>query len=154
LLGVTVTLPPLRERRCDLGILVGTLLRRLDPANRARLTPAAARALFAYAWPRNIRELERALAGGLARTSDGMIDLEHLPEDIAACIEREAAPAGAPTPAPSVDPDDEALRAAIVDALVRNDGNVTAAARELGKHREQVHRWARRLGIDLNSFRH
>src|SRR6185503_15088975 len=65
LLGVTVTLPPLRERRCDLGILVASLLRRLDPASRARLTPAAARALFAYAWPRNIRELERALAGGL-----------------------------------------------------------------------------------------
>jgi transcriptional regulator of acetoin/glycerol metabolism len=153
LLGVTVTLPPLRERRFDLGIVIGTLMRRIDPSGHARVTPAAARALFAYAWPRNIRELERALVGGLARSANGLIDLDHLPEEIAACGGLdEAAPAVGPTPIPT-DPDDDALRAAIVEALVRHGGNVTAAAKALGRHREQLHRWARRFGIDLDSFR-
>src|SRR5262249_49164031 len=56
--GFTIALPPLRERRFDLGILIATLLRRHDSSGRARVTPTAARALFAYAWPRNVRELE------------------------------------------------------------------------------------------------
>jgi sigma-54 dependent transcriptional regulator, acetoin dehydrogenase operon transcriptional activator AcoR len=153
LLGITVALPPLRERRFDLGILVGTLLRRRDPQGRAHITPPAARSLFAYAWPRNIRELERALIGSLARSANGVIDVDHLPEEIAACgSPRGTASATVPTGAPS-DPEDDALRAEIIAALVRHGGNVTAAAKQLGKHREQLHRWARRLGINLDSFR-
>jgi transcriptional regulator with PAS, ATPase and Fis domain len=153
LLGVTITLPPLRERRFDLGILIHMLLRRIDTAGRARITPHAARSLFAYTWPRNIRELERALVGGLARSADGLIDLEHLPEAIRASdnSDQPASVAG-PVSAP-VSPEDDALRAEIIAALDRHGGNVTAAAKELGKHREQLHRWARRLGINLDSFR-
>lgn len=153
LLGVTIALPPLRERRFDLGILIGSLMRRLDPAGRARITPAASRALFAYEWPRNVRELERALVGGLARSTGGVIDLDHLPDEIATSRHiDEGAPVVNPIPPPTAEVD-EALRAEIVDALVRHGGNVTAAAKALGKHREQLHRWARRFGIDLDSFR-
>jgi sigma-54 dependent transcriptional regulator, acetoin dehydrogenase operon transcriptional activator AcoR len=153
LLGVTVALPPLRERRFDLGILIGALMRRLDPAGRARITPAAARALFAYEWPRNVRELERALTAGLARSTGGLIDLDHLPDDVVRCSNPdESAPVMHPIPPPSTELE-EALRADIIGALVRHGGNVTAAAKALGKHREQLHRWARRFGIDLDSFR-
>ena len=153
LLGITVALPPLRERRFDLGILIGTLLRRIDPQGRARITPPAARSLFAYAWPRNIRELERVLIGSLARSADGVITVDHLPEEIAACdIPHGRASATVPAGVPS-DPEDDALRAEIIAALVRHGGNVTAAAKQLGRHREQLHRWARRLGINLDSFR-
>ncbi len=152
LLGTTIALPPLRERRSDLGLLVASLLRRSDPSGTARVSPAAARALFAYDWPRNIRELERALVSGLARSANRLIDLDHLPDEIAASSDAAASPP--PRPAPALaDPADDALRAEIVEALVRHGGNVTAAAKALGKHREQLHRWARRLGIDLESFR-
>jgi sigma-54 dependent transcriptional regulator, acetoin dehydrogenase operon transcriptional activator AcoR len=51
LLGVTVRLPPLRERRGDLGLLVGALLPRQPGGARARLTPAAAYALFRHRFP-------------------------------------------------------------------------------------------------------
>jgi sigma-54 dependent transcriptional regulator, acetoin dehydrogenase operon transcriptional activator AcoR len=152
LLGVTIQLPPLRDRRFDLGLVIASLLRRIDPTGAAQLTPPAARALFAYAWPRNIRELERALVGGLARSAGGAIDLEHLPGELAACADPgEHAASSAPPPAPS--PEDDALRADLIAALRRHGGNVTAAAKDLGKHREQVHRWARRLGVNLESFR-
>ena len=151
LLGVTITLPALRQRRYDIGILIATLLRRLDPSGQARLAPAAAHALFRYPWPRNVRELERALAGALARSPDGVIELHHLPSEVDGVEPVESSgPIAAPPP---LTPEDEALRAELVAALTRHGGNVTAAAKELGKHREQLHRWARRLGIDLDSFR-
>ena len=153
LLGVKLTLPPLRDRRFDLGIVIATLLRRLDRSGSTRITPIAARALFAYAWPRNIRELERVLESALARSTDGTIDLDQLPDEIAESSEIvDAAGAEHEASAPATAEDNQ-LRAELVDALVRHDGNVTAAARELGKRREQIHRWARRLGIDLDSFR-
>jgi transcriptional regulator of acetoin/glycerol metabolism len=151
--GMTITLPPLRERRFDLGILIATLLRRLDPSGRARVTPPAARALFAYAWPHNVRELERALAVALARSADGSIGLEHLPDAIATSAEVPGAEVKVERVPPPSDAVDSALRDAIIDALMRHGGNVTAAAKALGKHREQLHRWAHRLGIDINSFR-
>src|SRR5690606_35010668 len=61
--GFTMRLPPLRERREDLSLLVPALLRRVapDPA-RVTFTRGAALALLAHDWPQNVRELERCLA--------------------------------------------------------------------------------------------
>src|SRR6267142_222997 len=61
--GVTLELPPLRERREDLGLLIRALLRRQlgDAAGRITFTCEAARALFLHRWPLNVRELENAL---------------------------------------------------------------------------------------------
>lgn len=151
LLGLTIELPPLRDRTADLGVLLGRLLARLPGGTNARFTPAAAAALFRYPWPLNVRELERALATAVALAAPGAIDLAHLPVAVAATLEDE--PTGATT-APTEDTDGgEALRRGLVDALARHQGNVAAAARDLGKGREQLHRWARRFGIDLESFR-
>ena len=149
LLGVTITLPPLRARHGDLGLLIGRLLARaLDgKAPHPRLTPAAAYALFRHDWPRNVRELERTLAAAVSLAGDAPIDVSHLPPSIAA----RAAPPSPTTPASAAAPDDE--HAPLVDALTRHRGNVAAVARELGKHREQIHRWLRRAGIDPERFK-
>jgi len=149
LLGVTLTLPPLRARRGDLGLLIGRLLARLPGGERARFTPAAAYALVRHAWPLNVRELERTLAAALAIAGDRPIDPAALPAALALPVDAVVAD---DTAAPTDDGDD-ATRAALVAALVEHRGNVTAAARALGKHREQVHRWARRFAIDLAGFR-
>jgi transposase-like protein len=50
-------------------------------------------------------------------------------------------------------PQDEQLRATIVEALERQGGNITRAANDLGTHRQQLYRWIRRLGMDLGRFR-
>jgi sigma-54 dependent transcriptional regulator, acetoin dehydrogenase operon transcriptional activator AcoR len=145
LVGFSLTVPPLRERRVDLGLLVGRILRRLVDERRARvlLSRSAARALWSYAWPGNVRELEQALAAALALTDDGVISVEHLPEPLR--VE-------APPPAPLGD-QDAALRQELVAALTRHRGNVSAVARQLGKARVQIHRWCRRLGIRITTFR-
>jgi transcriptional regulator with GAF, ATPase, and Fis domain len=149
LLGFSLKLPPLRERRCDLGLLVASLLRRLPGGERARFAPAAAYALLRYDWPLNVRELERSLGTALALAGDQPIAVEHLPEAVAAAatISDEA-----DRPAPSGERDDT-LRGELLKLLARHHGNIAAVAREMGKQREQIHRWARRLRIDLTSFR-
>ncbi len=148
LLGVTVTLPPLRERRGDLGLLIARLLRRVPGGVDARFVPAAAYALVSHDWPLNVRELERTLAAAVVRAAGAPIDLAHLPGPLMA-----SAPSLDQPPAAPADDDDPGMRATLVDGLERHRGNVGALARELGKHREQVHRSLRRLGIDPAGFR-
>jgi transcriptional regulator with PAS, ATPase and Fis domain len=153
LLGVTIRLPPLRERKFDLGILIGTLLRRLDSSGRARITPRAAYLLFAYSWPRNVRELERTLLGALARCANGWIDIDLLPGEISSHGSDPEAASATEMSSSALTSEEQTLLQKVIDVLTRHRGNITTAAKELGKEREQIYRWARRFGIDLESFR-
>ncbi|MBL8627568.1 MAG: sigma 54-interacting transcriptional regulator [Myxococcales bacterium] len=137
--GYAIELPPLRARREDLGLLVRALLARRPGGAQATLSPAAARLLFAYAWPHNVRELEKTIASALALAPDRPIGVDDLPPAVRRGV---VAP-----PAPPED--DDALRARLVALLAEHQGNVAAVARALGKERMQIHRWAKRLGIDL-----
>jgi hypothetical protein len=100
--GFTLTLPPLRRRREDLGLIIATLLPKLAASGAARVTFGyeAARALLRYEWPHNVRELERCLAAALVLASDGAVKLEHLPEAVRELRPASLAPA-APTAAPT-----------------------------------------------------
>jgi transcriptional regulator of acetoin/glycerol metabolism len=149
LLGLPVTLPPLRERRGDLGLLIASLLRRLPSGERACFVPGAAYALLRYRWPLNVRELERSLETALALARGEPISVEHLPETVVAG----AMTADEPARSAPADEGDDTLRSEIVTLLTRHHGNIAAVARDMGKQREQIHRWARRLSIDLQSFR-
>ena len=54
---------------------------------------------------------------------------------------------------PSLSPEDSAVRDALALALSESGGNVTEAARKLGKARQQAQRWLRRFGMDPLDFR-
>jgi len=145
--GFTLTLPPLRERKEDLGALIAALLRRHAPDRELRFPAAAARALFLYRWPLNVRELEKALLLALAVAPESGIDLPHVPPAL-----RTAAPAAAEKEQDL--PLEEAKRREELVALLReHHGNVTAVARALGKARVQVQRWMRKYGIRSAVFR-
>jgi DNA-binding NtrC family response regulator len=132
LLGASIELPPLRERREDLGLLVAALL----GDRKTSLAVDAARALYRHAWPFNIRELERTLAAACAMVDgDDRIELAHLPEW-----------AMAPRPR-ALQTADALLRETLVEALDRHAGNLSGVARELGKDRTQIRRWMKRLGV-------
>ncbi|HEX5063614.1 MAG TPA: sigma 54-interacting transcriptional regulator, partial [Kofleriaceae bacterium] len=142
LLGLSIALPPLCERREDLALLVQALLDRLAPARGLRLSPDVVRALYAHTWPRNIRELERALASACALTLE-RIEIEHLPDAV-----RASAPPPRLAHAPAQLSDDERkLRDDVAASLLRHAGNVAAVARDLGKDRTQIRRWMRRFNL-------
>jgi transcriptional regulator of acetoin/glycerol metabolism len=137
MLGVQLALPPLRERREDLALLVIALLDKLAPERDIAFSADAVIALYAHAWPLNIRELERALAAALAVARD-RIELQHLP---AALREPPATGPG------ELAGDDAALRERLAASIQRHDGNLAAVARELGKDRTQIRRWMKRFGL-------
>jgi transcriptional regulator with PAS, ATPase and Fis domain len=145
--GFTLSLPPLRERKEDLGLLVAALLRRHFPerTDELKFTSGAARVLFRYHWPLNVRELEKTLLLAAAIAPDRTIDVPHLPEPMRTAPE--------PAPASPLDPDEARHREELVTLLREHHGNVTAVARVLGKARVQVQRWMRRYGIQPATFR-
>jgi DNA-binding NtrC family response regulator len=79
---VTVRIPPLRERREDIGLLAEAFVRelagRLDRATSG-LTPAALQALEAYDWPGNVRELRNVIERGVLLARGEWIDVDALP---------------------------------------------------------------------------
>jgi transcriptional regulator with GAF, ATPase, and Fis domain len=148
--GLPLRLPPLRERRQDLGVLIASLLPRCTPApDRTAFAVEAARALFAHQWPLNVRELEKALSAAAVLAGDAPIDLPHLPEAVRASLQAQSAPPGA-TP---LQESDVRRREELVALLREHRGNVSAVARSLGCARMQIHRWVRRYALDLERFR-
>jgi transcriptional regulator with PAS, ATPase and Fis domain len=135
-LGLIVPLPPLRERRADLGILVGSLLARFAPSPAGvRFTARAVRALLDHDWPQNVRELEMCLRYAGEVSGWATIDLHHLPASI-----QRSRPA-------------DARRDELEGLLATHRGNLAAVARALGTSRAQVHRQLKRYALDPGAFR-
>ncbi|HZW20079.1 sigma-54 dependent transcriptional regulator [Noviherbaspirillum sp.] len=110
---IELRLPPLRERRDDIGLLADVLLERLAaPDSRAVLSPEALEALKAYSFPGNVRELENILERALAFANDGVIAVADLAlKGGAIPVEQPAPPAYFPPAAPQ-----EAAAAAVTVA--------------------------------------
>jgi DNA-binding NtrC family response regulator len=149
--GYDVHLPPLRERREDLGLLIGVLLRRVadERAASVSFTKEAARELFAYDWPLNVRELEKCLGTAVVLDGDGPIRAEHLSPEVQ---QARLASADQGKPPPLAE-EDQRLHDRLVALLTQHRGNLSAIARELGRDRVQVRRWLRRFRIDEQMFR-
>jgi sigma-54 dependent transcriptional regulator, acetoin dehydrogenase operon transcriptional activator AcoR len=147
--GWSMTLPPLRERREDLGLIAGEILRRAGGEAAPSLTWDAARALFAHQWPLNARELDKLLTTALV-LSGGRIERTHL----AALDAPIALPvATSPSPASELSDADRRLRDALVAAMAEHRGNVNAVARTMGKAPVQIRRWVKRLAVDVHLYR-
>lgn len=143
--GFTLWLPPLRERREDLGLLIGAVLGPRGAVPPIRIE--AARALFTYPWPLNVRELEKALETARVLAGTAPIALEHLPESLqhnSQAAEAEEAPLPA---------EDLERRASLILLLRQHHGNVSAVARAMGKARMQIQRWIKRYKITPDSYR-
>nr|HEX4318137.1 sigma 54-interacting transcriptional regulator [Kofleriaceae bacterium] len=140
LAGLRVALPPLRERLEDLGTLVASALARHSPDRLLGLQPSAAWALCRHRWPRNLRELDHAIAAAVAVTHDDRLGGE-LVEQIGTSL--------APSAAELV----AARRDELVALLREHHGNLAAVARALATSRAQVHRLLRRFELDPDAYR-
>ena len=141
---IVIRLPPLRERRADIPLLITQFLR-ASSARRGRtvtITDGAVEALTAYDWPGNVRELENTIER-LVVFSRGEIEMGDLPPAITAAppIE-ERLFEGLPTL-------DELERRYMLHVLESVGGNRSRAAEALGVDRRTLYRMAERFGIDL-----
>ena len=165
-----VHIPPLRERRADIPVLVDHVLKSIcDEAGMGVVEPEAEalNALIAYRWPGNIRELENVIVQSLAVASQGFLKATDLPRAVAqsAPVTRAsdtwlAPPRVRATDSPAGDTDlipdrqnfDDVVRAfsrrLIQDALMRAKGNKTRAAELLGMKRNRLRYQIKELELD------
>jgi len=136
---VRMTLPPLRERRGDIALLVDAALksRNLTSGKDIEgLSPEAMRLLMAHPFPGNIRELQNILEYACILCPGGLIQVEHLPADVRACEHPSPSQTGLNGPMTM----DEIRYRAAVEAVERNGGNRNAACRELGISKDTLRR--------------
>ena len=79
-----ITLPPLRERRADIPLLLDHFRKVVADAHgreAPNISRAARHALVTYDWPGNIRQLRNAVESMLVNDIDGLMDIDDLPED-------------------------------------------------------------------------
>ena len=139
LAGFDLELPALADRRVDLGAMLAEI------APDATFAAATIRALLAYAWPRNVRELVRVIDRAAALAQGNELGVAHLPTEIA------GAQFTLPAYAATAEPD--ARRDELVALLEKHEGNVSKVAAELGRVRQQVQRWLKKYGLDPERYR-
>ena len=133
---VQVKLPPLRERKSDIPLLVSTFLERFANSHRLVHTVSedAMRRLMAYDWPGNVRELENAIERAVALGSGSVLQLTDLPSNL------HYAPSDRMPGADELVPLEELERRAIFRALRETGGDKLAAARLLGIGKTTLYR--------------
>ena len=157
--GITIRIPPLRERRAEILPLAQLFLAQASQGRPAAFTPAALAKLESHAWPGNVRELrnviERAVVLSGVSQGTGRVDAEHLAIETMMFVQPlQAAPSGAsrmsaptePPPAMFAPVAAGDLRADVEDferkrieqALVAAQGNQTRAAELLGISRRTL----------------
>ena len=149
-----LVLPPLRERREDIPLLVEHFAAQVSEQNGWKpvlFTPEAMAALQSHSWPGNVRELRNIVERLMLLATNGQVDLD---------IVQSALPKGggvAPSSAFSSGALSERVdafeREVILAELKRSHSNVSLAAKSLGLERSHLYKKADQLGIDLRAMR-
>jgi len=146
---VTVHLPPLRERRSDIPVLVHHFLDRYAKGSHIQVTAAAMKSLLHYEWPGNVRELENCIARAVTLGDGKVIDVADLPP----AIRSEQAGSGI---VPSQDTSNlsttalaEMERMTILRVFEQANGDKALAGKMLGISRATLYRKLKRYNIAL-----
>jgi two-component system response regulator HydG len=132
---VSVKLPPLRERRDDIPLLIDHFLKEFSASHAktiTAITPGARKVLMAYSWPGNVRELRNTVESMVVIDIDGRLDLDDLTEDLQAMTSsvRSDGPSGVDfLVGKSLE---EIEKHYIIESLKRTGGNREEAAKILG----------------------
>ncbi len=143
---VRLKLPPLAARKDDIALLVEHFVQQLNHAtskNIHGLSPEALSILKEYDYPGNVRELQNILEHAFVLCAGGLIQPEHLPQDIVAAHQAQRLAS-----APAADFAQAEARV-IYEALKRNSFKRLATAHELGINKTTLWRKMKRLGINV-----
>jgi len=132
-----IELPPLRQRREDIPLLVEHFLKRLAPDRRVRVTPKAFELLTRYHWAGNVRELENVVERAVILSEGGDIYPEHLPDSLNSSTRPSNGALDIEIPEEGISL--EALEKDLIQkALRKAGGNQTRAAELLGISRHTL----------------
>jgi two-component system, NtrC family, response regulator PilR len=155
---IELRVPALRERHDDIPDLAATILGRMSRRMKIDtpvISEEAMRALQAYAFPGNVRELENIIERALTLTISGVIMPEHIKLQPATPLAAAGTDAGLPASADVTGPQhalgdqlEDIERAAIVKALEQTRYNKTAAAKLLGMTFRALRYRIKKLGIE------
>ncbi len=146
---LSLRIPPLRERRQDVPLLVAHFLERIgrDAGTEKTISDEALKALLSYDWPGNVRELENSLERACALTSANQIQVRDLPTQIYGAP---IALLGVTQPAPAgIVPIAELERQTILSALTQVNGDKMLAARLLGIGKTTLYRKLKEYGAQI-----
>lgn len=140
---IRIVLPPLRERKEDIPLLVDLIIERMNLLKGKKISGLSSEVLESFLqhdWPGNVRELENIIERAFILCPEGTIQCSHIPDTFTCGSAEHEAPAGGDTLS-------EMETRAIYDALLRNNWNRSAAARELGIDRGTIWRKCKQRGI-------
>src|SRR5246127_472067 len=148
---ITIDLPPLRQRKEDIPLLVEHFLRKYAAENERqyrRITPEAMRPLVAYSWPGNVRELENVIERAVVLSSGTEIGTDLLPDQLAG--------RGTPFPVLEHRPDaslfdilEDCERRIITDMLEKCNWNQTEAAERFRVPLSTLNQKIKRLSVEI-----
>ncbi len=139
-----IYMPPLREKKEDIPILVDHFLRKYGRSGNMIVRGVSSEVLssfFQYSWPGNVREMENTLQQAIVMGSGPLLSMDNLPHGFASARKVEEVVSQDLT-LPTIRKMEEEL---IKKALAETEGNVAAAARLLGVDRKTVYRKMKRF---------
>jgi two-component system response regulator HydG len=136
---LTLRIPPLRDRRQDIPLLMANFMERIgrDAGMEKKISDESLKALLNYDWPGNVRELENSLERACAISSSDEIQLGDLPTHIHSAP---SALIGMTQPTNSVVPMAELKKQSILNAITQVNGNKKMAAQLLGIGKTTLYR--------------
>jgi len=146
---ITIKLPPLRERRTDIPLLIDAFLRKFNEKFEAKVTgigKEAMKVLLEAPWPGNIRELENAIERSVLLRGEGEVQVEELPQSLGASHSAVGQWEGA-AGRPYREAHDLFEKEYFERLLEANDHNVTHSAKASGLSRRHLQEKMKRHGI-------
>ncbi|MGA8273525.1 MAG: sigma-54 dependent transcriptional regulator [Candidatus Sulfotelmatobacter sp.] len=148
---ITIELPPLRQRREDIPLLVQFFLKKYAEENDRpvrRITPEALRPLMSYSWPGNVRELENVIERAVVLSSGTEITIDLLPDNL---LGRGSSPTlhDPPTDASLFEIVEDVEKRIINDMLEKCNWNQTEAAERFKVPLSTLNQKIRRLNIEI-----
>ncbi len=148
---ITIELPPLRQRREDIPLLVQFFLKKYAEENDRpvrRITPEALRPLMSYSWPGNVRELENVIERSVVLSSGPEITIDLLPDNL---LGRGSALTlhDPPTDASLFEIVEDVEKRIISDMLEKCNWNQTEAAERFRVPLSTLNQKIRRLNIEI-----
>jgi two-component system, NtrC family, response regulator AtoC len=144
---VTISLPPLRERRSDIPILSAFFFERLAPGRSLTISGNAMKALLAYDWPGNVRELENCLERAVALGDQNIIEVDDLPPGIVSAEEARSETRPGQEMSMSGTDLEDIERATIERVFSQVKGDKALAGKMLGISRATLYRKLKRYHI-------